>query len=359
MGKILKLWVSGVMLAAAVLTGLAVISGDVAAAGKKRRRAAVRRTSVVPSNHGNFFHQLERNFVKKEDFMFSMTGYGKGEYKQGGIELTVEIKTVNNRYLDVSVKSPKIFNAYEEAIRAQVREKLTRGHADLFINFVDKREKAKELYVDVAAAKGYYDAALKLKTLFPLLADDFTLTTLLKSPDVVRQEDVQGADEALLAALHSALGMALENLNVMRKKEGEKLAQDMLSRMDEVERLVGIVKERAPLVSETYRSKLSERMKEVLSGVDFDETRLLTEVAVFADKSNVDEELTRLTSHISQFRSICKEERVGRKLDFLVQEFNRESNTICSKSNDLAVTNAGLALKNEIEKIREQVQNVE
>ena len=291
--------------------------------------------------------------------MFSMTGYGKGEYKQGGIELTVEIKTVNNRYLDVSVKSPKIFNAYEEAIRAQVREKLTRGHADLFINFVDKREKAKELYVDVAAAKGYYDAALKLKTLFPLLADDFTLTTLLKSPDVVRQEDVQGADEALLAALHSALGTALENLNVMRKKEGEKLAQDMLSRMDEVERLVGIVKERAPLVSETYRNKLSERMKEVLSGVDFDETRLLTEVAVFADKSNVDEELTRLTSHISQFRSICKEERVGRKLDFLVQEFNRESNTICSKSNALAVTNAALALKNEIEKIREQVQNVE
>ena len=291
--------------------------------------------------------------------MFSMTGYGKGEYKQGGIELTVEIKTVNNRYLDVSVKSPKIFNAYEEAIRAQMRGKMTRGHADLFINFVDKREKAKELYVDVAAAKGYYDAALKLKTLFPLLADDFTLTTLLKSPDVVRQEDVQGADEALLAALHSALGTALENLNVMRRKEGEKLAQDMLSRMDEVERLVGIVKERAPLVSETYRNKLSERMKEVLSGVDFDETRLLTEVAVFADKSNIDEELTRLTSHISQFRSICKEERVGRKLDFLVQEFNRESNTICSKSNDLAVTNAGLALKNEIEKIREQVQNVE
>ena len=297
--------------------------------------------------------------VQKGCAMYSMTGFGKGEYKEGGIELTVEIKTVNNRYLDVSVKSPKIFNAYEEAIRAQVREKLTRGHADLFINFVDKREKAKELYVDVAAAKGYYDAALKLKTLFPLLADDFTLTTLLKSPDVVRQEDVQGADEALLAALHSALGMALENLNVMRKKEGEKLAQDMLSRMDEVERLVGIVKERAPLVSETYRNKLSERMKEVLSGVDFDETRLLTEVAVFADKSNVDEELTRLTSHISQFRTICKEERVGRKLDFLVQEFNRESNTICSKSNDLAVTNAGLALKNEIEKIREQVQNVE
>ena len=130
--------------------------------------------------------------------MFSMTGYGKGEYKQGGIELTVEIKTVNNRYLDVSVKSPKIFNAYEEAVRALVREKLTRGHADLFINFVDKREKAKELYVDAAAAKGYFDAAQKLKAMFPALADDFTLTSLLKSPDVVRQEDVRARTKSSL-----------------------------------------------------------------------------------------------------------------------------------------------------------------
>lgn len=291
--------------------------------------------------------------------MFSMTGYGKGEYKQGGIELTVEIKTVNNRYLDVSVKCPKIFNAYEEAVRALVREKLTRGHADLFINYVDKRDKTKELYVDAAAAKSYYDAAVRIKAMFPDLADDFTVTTLLKSPDVVRQEDVSGADEELLSALRSALTAALDNLNAMRQKEGEKLAADMLSRMSEIERLVGVVKERAPQVAENYRTKLTERITEVLSGVNYDETRLLTEVAVFVDKSNIDEELTRLASHISQFRSICKEERVGRKLDFLVQEFNRESNTICSKSNDLAVTNAGLALKNEIEKIREQVQNVE
>lgn len=195
--------------------------------------------------------------------------------------------------------------------------------------------------------------------MFPDLADDFTVTALLKSPDVVRQEDVSGADEELLSALRSALTAALDNLNEMRQKEGEKLAADMLSRMNEIERLVSVVKERAPQVAENYRTKLTERITEVLSGVNYDETRLLTEVAVFVDKSNIDEELTRLASHISQFRSICKEERVGRKLDFLVQEFNRESNTICSKSNDLAVTNAGLALKNEIEKIREQVQNVE
>lgn len=291
--------------------------------------------------------------------MFSMTGYGKGEYKEGGIELTVEIKTVNNRYLDISVKGPKIFNAYEETIRSRVREKLTRGHLDIYIGFVDKREKEKVLFVDENAAKSYYEAALRIKAMFPALADDFTVNALMKCADVVRQEDMQGADEALVSALESALCSALDNLNAMRGKEGKKLADDMLSRMNEVERLVAAIRERAPSVAENFRKKMDERMREVLSGVDFDETRLLTEVAVFADKSNIDEELTRLSSHIAQFRAICKEERVGRKLDFLVQEFNREANTICSKSNDLAVTNAGLALKNEIEKIREQVQNVE
>lgn len=291
--------------------------------------------------------------------MFSMTGYGKGEYKEGGIELTVEIKTVNNRYLDVSIKGPKIFNAYEEALRAIVREKLSRGHADIFVNFIDKREKAKQLYIDENAAKSYFDAANRLHKMFPSLADDFTLTALMKSPDVLRQEEVQGADEELVKALEIALGTALDHLNAMRKKEGEKLAQDMLSRMDEIEELVGLITKRAPLVAENFRKKMQEHMSEILAGVEYDEARLLTEVAVFADKSNIDEELTRLNSHIGQFRAICSEERVGRKLDFLVQEFNREANTICSKSNDLAVTNAGLALKNEIEKVREQVQNVE
>lgn len=291
--------------------------------------------------------------------MFSMTGYGKGEYKSDGIELTVEVKTVNNRYLDVAIKSPKIFNAYEEAMRAVIREKITRGHMDVFVNYIDKREKPKNLYVDAGAAAGYYAAAQKLKALFPDLENDFTLTALMRSPDVVRQEEGLGADETLLEALKSALGAALENLNDMREKEGEKLSGDMLSRMDVIEKLVREIAARAPLVSAQYREKLEERIKEVLNGAVYDEARLLTEVAVFADKSNIDEELTRLQSHIAQFRSICKEERVGRKLDFLVQEFNRECNTICSKSNDLKVTDCGLALKNEIEKIREQVQNVE
>ena len=291
--------------------------------------------------------------------MFSMTGFGKGEYKADGIEISVEVKTVNNRYLDVAIKSPKIFNAYEEIIRSAVRERITRGHLDVFVNYIDKRERPKSLYVDAGAASGYCAAGKKLKDLFPDLADDFTLTALMRSPDVVRQEETQGADEALLNALQAALCKALDNLNAMRKKEGEKLSDDMLSRMDAVEKLVDEISARAPLVAAQYKSKLEERMKEILNGAAYDEARLLTEVAVFTDKANIDEELTRLRSHIAQFRNICREERVGRKLDFLVQEFNRECNTVCSKSNDLKVTDCGLALKNEIEKIREQVQNVE
>ena len=291
--------------------------------------------------------------------MFSMTGFGKGEYKADGIEISVEVKTVNNRYLDVAIKSPKIFNAYEEIIRSAVRERITRGHLDVFVNYIDKRERPKSLYVDAGAAAGDCAAAKKRKDMVTGRADDFTLTALMRSPDVVRQEETQGADEALLNALQAALCKALDNLNAMRKKEGEKLSDDMLSRMDAVEKLVDEISARAPLVAAQYKSKLEERMKEILNGAAYDEARLLTEVAVFTDKANIDEELTRLRSHIAQFRNICREERVGRKLDFLVQEFNRECNTVCSKSNDLKVTDCGLALKNEIEKIREQVQNVE
>ena len=291
--------------------------------------------------------------------MFSMTGYGKGEYKEGGIELTVEIKTVNNRYLDVSVKSPKSFNAYEEAVRSLVRGSLSRGHADVFIGFNDRREQARRLTVDENAARAYVQAPQRLKELFPGIADDLTLTALLRGADVIRTEEDAADDEQVFAALTAALSAALEKLNAMRAREGEKLAADMLARMDTIETLVGEIAARAPCVAENYRAKLFERMREVLADAPVDEARLLSEAAVFADKCNIDEELTRLRSHISQFRAVCREERVGRKLDFLVQEFNREANTVCSKSNDLAVTNAALALKNEIEKIREQVQNIE
>lgn len=291
--------------------------------------------------------------------MLSMTGYGKGEYKEGGIELTCEIKTVNNRYLDVSVKAPRIFTAYEDVIRTLVREKLTRGHADVFVSCKDKRERPAALVPDMQLAASYVAAATALKAAFPSLADDVTLTSVLRFPDVLKQDEQAAADEELLSALKKALSEALDNLNRMRRTEGEKLKADMLSRMDSIEALAKEIAARAPKVAEEYRKKLEERVREYLKDANADEGRLLTEVAVFADRSNIDEELTRLFSHISQFRSICEEGIVGRKLDFLVQEFNREANTTCSKSNDIEITRTGLALKNEIEKVREQVQNLE
>ncbi|MBD5584464.1 MAG: YicC family protein [Clostridia bacterium] len=291
--------------------------------------------------------------------MYSMTGYGRGEYKSGGLELTVEIKTVNNRYLDVSVKSPRIFTAHEETVRSIVREYLTRGHADIYISYSDKRERQKNLYLDEETAKSYVLAGKRLKELFPDIIDDTSVSNVLRYPEVLKAEDCAVADDEILTALKTALKIALENLNAMRETEGKKLEKDMLSRMKTINSLVGDVEKRAPLVAENYRQKLTQKMAKLLEGVEIDEGRLLTETAVFADKSNIDEELTRLHSHISQFKEICLEKLVGRKLDFLVQEFNRETNTICSKSNDLEITRLGLALKNEIEKVREQVQNVE
>ena len=292
--------------------------------------------------------------------MLSMTGYGKGEYKEGGIELTCEIKTVNNRYLDITVKSPRIFTAYDEVIRSIVREKLTRGHADIFVSLKDKREKPQNLVPDLNLATAYVTAAQKIKEVFPELDFDVTVSSVLRYPEVLKADEGEAAaDEELVVALKSALTAALDRLNEMRRTEGEKLKADMLSRVQTIEELVGQISERAPLIASEYKKKLETRIKEYLDGVQTDEGRLLTEVAVFTDKSNIDEELTRLKSHISQFREIANEPIVGRKLDFLVQEFNREANTTCSKSNDVTVTKLGLALKNEIEKIREQVQNVE
>ena len=291
--------------------------------------------------------------------MLSMTGYGKGEYAEGGLELTCEIKTVNNRYLDVSIKAPRIFAAYEDVIRTTIRKKLTRGHADLFISFKDKRERPTALAVDISLASSYVAAAKALKEAFPDLPDDVTLSSVLRYPEVLKQEDSVSLDEEMTKALDVALNIALDNLNEMRAVEGEKLKEDMLSRVATIETLVEEIATRAPMIAQEYREKLTARVQEYLAEAKIDESRILTEVAVFTDKSNIDEELTRLRSHIQQFRSIATEGIVGRKLDFLVQEFNREANTTCSKSNDVTITRAGLALKNEIEKIREQVQNLE
>ena len=290
--------------------------------------------------------------------MYSMTGYGKGDYRKNGIELTVEVKSVNNRFLDLTIKGPRVFACYEEAMRACVRESISRGHVDVFVSYTDKRERGKNFYVDLGVAKAYADAAKTLKETFPELKDDVNLSFYLRLPEVVRQEESEGEDEELKNALVSALQTALDNLLKMRLAEGERLKADLVTRVETVTALREEIALRAPLVAEEYRKKLTERIKELV-GSEADETRILTEAAIFSDKCNIDEELTRLSSHITEFYSIIKEKLIGRKLDFLVQEFNRECNTVCSKSNDSEVTRAALAMKNEIEKIREQIQNIE
>lgn len=290
--------------------------------------------------------------------MKSMTGYGRSTVSEGGIDLTAEVKSVNNRFLDLNVKSPRIFLSREEAVRSIVRRFITRGHVDVFISCTDRRERVKNYTVDVGVARAYFRAAQALKEALPGVPDDTSLTFYLRQPDVVRAEENAEADEALLALLGRALEEALASLTQMRQKEGERLKADLLSRMDTIEELTRAIASRAPLVAKEYREKLTERITEYLAG-KVDETRILTEAAVFADKCNIDEELTRLFSHIRAFREICALEEVGRKLDFLVQEFNRECNTICSKSSDKEVTALALSMKNEIEKVREQIQNLE
>ncbi len=290
--------------------------------------------------------------------MYSMTGYGKGEYREDGIELVAEIKSVNNRFLDLSVKCPRVLAPYEEEIRSIIRTSVARGHVDIFLTLTDKRERGKSFFVDLGAIKAYEAAAKAIKEALPDVKNDLTLSFYLRQPDVLKQEEEEDEDGELKKAVKAATEAAIENLLKMRFSEGERLKEDLFLRMDVISRLRADIAKRAPLVAEEYRKKLTERIQEFLGG-KADETRILTEAAVYSDKCNIDEELTRLSSHIQEFYVIAEEEHAGRKLDFLIQEFNRECNTICSKSNDGTVTKCALSMKNEIEKIREQIQNIE
>lgn len=290
--------------------------------------------------------------------MYSMTGFGKGEYREGGLCVTVELKSVNNRFLDLAVKCPHALAPYEEDVRALLRSRFARGRIDVFVSMTDLREKPKTPRVDFALAEGYLSAAKALSERFPEAENDVSLAFLLRLPDVVRFEEEEGEDGALKPALLAAAERAADALSAMRRAEGERLKEDVSSRGREIASLRDAISERAPLVAEEYRKKLTERMNDYLGG-KVDETRILTEAALFADKCSIDEELTRLGSHIKELFRIAEEETVGRKLDFLIQEFNRECNTVCSKSNDGAITALALKMKNEIEKVREQIQNLE
>ena len=289
--------------------------------------------------------------------MYSMTGYGRAEYNLDGINLVVELKTVNNRVLDVNTKMPRSFIAFEDMIRKTVATYVKRGRVDLFVNFSDTREKPVNLNVNLEKASAYYEISKKITERLKI-ENDFSVNSVMKLPDVVEDTSVSDYSD-IEEIIKETVANACLRLNEMRLIEGNKLIVDLLKRMETIEDLAKKIAVRAPLVAVDYRKKLTERIEETLKDVKYEESRLLSEVAFYTDKVNIDEELTRLNSHINQFRTIISGKEIGKKLDFLMQEFNRETNTICSKSNDIVVTEFALSLKNEIEKVREQVQNLE
>ena len=289
----------------------------------------------------------------------SMTGYGKGVYEDGQVRLSVELKVVNHRFLDIAIKSPKQFNFAEDALRKTIKGGLVRGHVDVYVNFEDNREVKNEVSADYALANQYYELSKGIAEKTGL-ENNVGVYELLKMPDVVTIKVVDIEEEELLKALQSACLQAIENLDKMRIKEGEAMKADVLAKTAEVEKLVEQIAVLAPGMTAVHREKVRERVQEYLAGVAIDEEKFVNEMAFYADKVAVDEELTRLASHIAHLRSIVeKGGAIGKQLDFVVQEMNREANTTGSKCCDINVANLVVALKSEIEKIREQIQNIE
>ena len=291
--------------------------------------------------------------------MNSMTGYGKGTAARDGRELTVELKSVNHRFLDVSMRLPRILSCIEDPLRAAIAKRLSRGHVDVFVNYRNLRSDAKTVRVDATLLWAYVKAANEANETLHL-PNDLTLSNVLRLPDVTEIVPADEDTDALVALAVEAANLALDGLIEMRKAEGERLKAALALGVDAMDAYREQILARAPFVAEDYRRKLNERIESVLNDSEIDRARLATEVALFADRCCIDEELVRLKSHIAQFRAyLDAAEPVGRNMDFIVQEMNRECNTIGSKANDAALTKAVLGCKAEIEKLREQIQNVE
>ena len=289
----------------------------------------------------------------------SMTGFGRGEVSQDGKEFTVEIKTVNHRYSDVFIKMPRQISFLEDKVRELVGKTVSRGKIDVFVSYYNYSEDSKHVSFDESLAKAYISAVETLRDKYGL-TDDITVSLISKYPDILKVEQEEEDEELLWSLLRDATVKALDALVRMREIEGEGLKNVLLERADYIESIIGEINKRAPEVPKDYKLKLSARIKDLLDQQVVDENRLAPEVAIFADRCSIDEELVRLASHISQLRdAFTLSVPIGRKLDFLVQEMNREINTIGSKANDLSITKNVVEIKSEIEKIREQIQNIE
>ncbi|MGI5984197.1 MAG: YicC/YloC family endoribonuclease [Sakamotonia sp.] len=289
----------------------------------------------------------------------SMTGFGRCEAVTDECKISVEIKAVNHRYLDLSIKMPKKFNYFEAAMRTLLKDYIQRGKVDVFITYEDYTEDQVSLKYNGTLAAEYMKNFEKMAEQFGL-EDDVTVSMLSRCPEVLTMEQVPEDEEHMWAMLQEVLKGAAENFVETRLREGENLKNDLIGKLDHMLSMVDFIEERSPKILEEYRQRLGDKVRELLQNSTIDESRILTEVTVFADKICVDEETVRLRSHIEGMKKeLLAGGSVGRKLDFIAQEMNRESNTILSKSNDLEISDQGILLKTEIEKVREQIQNIE
>ncbi len=291
----------------------------------------------------------------------SMTGYGAAKGSSGKLEISVEIKSVNNRYLDCTVKLPRLYSFAEEKIKALVQSAAARGKIDVYISVDSSKADDVSIRLNTPLLSAYAEAFGRMKEEFGI-SGEMSISDYSRLSDLFIIEKKEIDNELFTRDLAAVVSDALSSFNAMREKEGEKLALDIAVKLGEIDRLRRLIAARSPLAVADYREKLLNRMHEALSGIAVDEARILAEAAIFADRTAVDEELVRLESHISQIRELLKSGNgagVGRKLDFILQELNREANTIGSKSGDLEMTRLVVDLKSEIEKIREQAQNLE
>lgn len=289
--------------------------------------------------------------------MNSMTGYGKGVAESAGRKVGVEIKSVNHRFLDMNIKLPRTLGFAEDIIRSEVKGAVTRGHLDIYVNY--ERESGGKISMDEQLARDYCTMAAKAAMKFSI-TNDLSVSALFRMPEVVVVKEEDEDEEAVGKLVEQAVREALSGLSVMRAKEGEMLMRDFSEKLANISAFVDEVEKLAPVTVEEHKNRMRERITEMLGDVAFDEARLMNEAAFFADKVAVDEEIARLRSHIAHFGDICRAEgALGKKLDFIVQEMNRETNTIGSKCSDSKIAQCVISAKCEIEKVREQVQNVE
>ena len=290
----------------------------------------------------------------------SMTGFGRCEVQEESRKFTVEMKRVNHRYLDANIRMPKKLNFFETAIRSLLKQSVQRGKVDIFITYEDLSEQQVSLKYNEVLAAEYLSYFEKMQEKFSL-ENDIRVSTLSRYPEVLTMEEQAVDEEELWKGLKKALDGAIRQFVETRTSEGEHLRDDLIEKLDNMLKLVGCIEERSPQIIAEYRDKLETKVKELLADTQMEDSRIAAEVVIFADKICTDEEVVRLRSHIVHMKDtlVSDDSGIGRKLDFIAQEMNREANTILSKANDLEISNIGIELKTEIEKVREQIQNIE